>query len=58
MGRRDVTSVLLDTHTWVWALRDEPSLSGTARAAIEDATIVYVSAISFFEIGQKARLGK
>jgi PIN domain nuclease of toxin-antitoxin system len=53
-----VTAVLLDTHTWVWSFADDGQLSAPARAAIAAADIVYVSPISFFEIGQKVRLGK
>lgn len=51
-------ALLLDTHAWVWALLDSPSLSGAAREALRAAAAVYVSPISVFEIGQKARLGK
>lgn len=58
MGRRPATAVLLDTHVWAWSLSDEPLVSDRARAAIEGATQVLVSPISFFEIGQKVRLGK
>ncbi len=50
--------VLLDTHAWVWSLVDDPRLSETARAAIGDSEAVRVSPISFFEIGQKVRIGK
>ncbi|WP_119681222.1 type II toxin-antitoxin system VapC family toxin [Indioceanicola profundi] len=53
-----MTAVLLDTHAWVWSLRDDVRLSQAARTAIENARRVLVSPISFFEIGQKARLGK
>lgn len=50
--------VLLDTHAWVWSFAASSRLSGAARAAIRDAAGVHVSPISFFEIGQKVRLGK
>jgi PIN domain nuclease of toxin-antitoxin system len=53
-----VTGVLLDTGSFVYALLDDPRLPGHARARIEAASRVAVSAISFYEIGQKARLGK
>ena len=53
-----MTQVLLDTHTWVWSLLAETELSKTAAAAITDSDAVFVSPISFFEIGQKVRLGK
>ncbi len=51
-------TVLLDTHSWVWSFTDSSLLSPAARAAIESAAAVLVSPISFFEIGQKVRLGK
>ena len=37
---------------------DDGRLSAEARAALEKADAVRVSAISFFEIGQKVRIGK
>lgn len=53
-----MSAVLLDTHAWTWSLIDDARLSKAARAAIERATSVLVSPISFFEIAQKIRLGK
>lgn len=53
-----MTAVLLDTHAWVWSLTDPLLMSDRARAAILGADAVMVSPISFFEIGQKVRLGK
>lgn len=50
--------VLLDTHAWVWTLMDDARLSGIARDMIAKADVVRVSPISFFEIGQKVRVGK
>ena len=50
--------LLLDTHAWVWSLWDDPQLSPAAREAIGRANVVRVSPISFFEIGQKVRIGK
>lgn len=50
--------VLLDTHSWVWTLTDDQRLTAPARAAITAAATVRVSPISFFEIGQKVRIGK
>ncbi len=52
------SGVLLDTHAFVWGQFAPDRLSSTAVAAIADATTVYVSSVSFFEIAQKARLGK
>jgi PIN domain nuclease of toxin-antitoxin system len=50
--------VLLDTHALVWNLNEPRRLGTRARSAIEAATQVLVSPISFFEIGQKVRMGK
>jgi len=51
-------AVLLDTHAWPWRLAADPRLSNTALATISAADTVLVSPITFFEIGQKVRLGK
>lgn len=53
-----MTAVLLDTHAWVWSLSDPAKLSPRARALIQGASSVQVSPITFFEIGQKVRLGE
>lgn len=50
--------LLLDTHAWVWSLRASRRLSPTALQALARAEAVYVSPVSFFEIGQKVRVGK
>ena len=54
----ELASVLLDTHAWAWSFAAPSLISPAARAAIVAADAVYVSPISFFEIGQKVRLGK
>lgn len=51
-------SLLLDTHAWAWSLTNDRRLSLAARQSISAAATVYVSPITFFEIGQKVRLGK
>jgi PIN domain nuclease of toxin-antitoxin system len=51
-------AILLDTHAWAWTLSNGARLSKRARASIEQAQAVLVSPISFFEIGQRVRLGK
>ncbi|WP_343713824.1 type II toxin-antitoxin system VapC family toxin [Inquilinus sp.] len=51
-------AVLLDTHAWAWSLTGDDRLSIKAQEAIEEAQAVLVSPITFFEIGQKVRLGK
>jgi len=53
-----MNAVLLDTHSWAWSLTDRASLSMHANRAIEQAEAVFVSPITFYEIGQKVRLGK
>lgn len=53
-----MSGVLLDTHAWVWSFADDDLLSDSARQSIAAADAVFVSPISFFEIGQKVRIGK
>ena len=51
--------LLLDTHTLLWWLADDPSLSPAARRLIgRSSNSVLVSAVSAWEIGTKVRLGK
>ena len=51
--------LLLDTHTFLWALSEPNRLSKKQIAAMEDPTNkVYVSSISITEIVIKASLGK
>lgn len=50
--------LLLDTHVWVWSFFDPAKLSITAKDAIANASALYVSPISVYEVSQKARLGK
>lgn len=57
-GKAADLDVLLDTHAWVWSLTDDPRLSVNARTTLAQARTVFVSPISFFEIGQKVRIGK
>ena len=58
MGGTPLTTLLLDTHVWAWSLINDPRISGRARSEIGEAQTILVSAISFFEIAQKVRLGK
>lgn len=53
-----MTAVLLDTHAWAWSLTGDMRLSTKVTALITEADSVFVSPISFFEIGQKVRIGK
>ena len=52
-------NLLLDTHTLIWTLADNPELAAAAREAIVDGNnIVFVSAVSVWEISIKRALGK
>jgi PIN domain nuclease of toxin-antitoxin system len=52
-------TLLLDTHAFLWFCQDNPSLSGTAKALIEDpANRKLVSVASCWEIAIKAGLRK
>lgn len=53
-----MTSLLLDTGPFTMVLMDSPRLRQGVREIISEATALRVSAISFYEIGQKTRLGK
>jgi PIN domain nuclease of toxin-antitoxin system len=51
--------VLLDTHTLLWFLLDDPRLSAQARAILADADcVVEVSPASYWEIAIKISLRK
>lgn len=50
--------ILLDTHVFIWAVLDDPRLTPEARALIEGADEVNVSAASIWEIAIKSRAGK
>lgn len=50
--------ILLDTHVFIWAVLDDPRLTPEARALIEGADEVNVSAASIWEIAIKSRTGK
>jgi PIN domain nuclease of toxin-antitoxin system len=53
-----VTRLLLDTEVLIWWDANDARLGGHARATIQDAEDVYVSAASAWEIVIKASLGK
>ena len=54
-----MTTLLLDTHAYVWALTDPDRLSSRARAAIEaPGNAVLVSAATAWEMAIKHRAGK
>jgi PIN domain nuclease of toxin-antitoxin system len=51
-------TVILDTCALLWLAEGSHQISRATRAKIEKAPIVYVSAISGFEISLKCRSGK
>jgi PIN domain nuclease of toxin-antitoxin system len=54
-----MTSYLLDTHTFLWFINDDPALSDTAKSVIEDPeNTVLLSAASIWEMAIKVSLGK
>jgi PIN domain nuclease of toxin-antitoxin system len=50
--------ILLDTHLFIWWLKDDRQLSKRARAVITSADTVYVSSVSIWEAAIKIQLGK
>lgn len=50
--------VILDTNALAMVLTDDQRLPEKAKQTILNAAMVSVSAISFYEVGQKVRLGK
>ncbi len=52
-------NLLLDTHVLIWSLTNDPTLSDHARREItRGSNLVFVSAISVWEISIKMQLGK
>ena len=52
-------NVLLDTHTFLWFVNDDPRLSKSARVLIEgEDTQPFLSVASLWEIAIKISLGK
>ena len=51
--------LLLDSHTLLWALQDDPQLDQRARSTIADrANDVFVSAATVWEVAIKRALGR
>jgi len=51
--------LLLDSHTYLWWLADDPSLPRSARGAVADpSNVVFVSAATIWEIEIKRALGR
>ena len=51
-------TLLLDTHVILWWQRDDRRLNRRARAAIAKADVVWVSAVSGWEVAIKTALGR
>ena len=52
-------NLLLDTQVLIWALENNPTLSDAAREAIVDGeNLIFVSAVSVWEISVKQAMGK
>ena len=52
-------NLLLDTHVALWAITDDPKLTAKARELIlAPRTIIWISAVSVWEISIKHSLGK
>lgn len=50
--------LLIDTQIFIWAVTESEDLSAQARKIMLEATEVFVSAASIWEIAIKARLGR
>jgi PIN domain nuclease of toxin-antitoxin system len=51
-------SYLLDTHTLIWFLENDPRLPSPTRTQIETTPTVFVSIVTLWEIAIKANIGK
>ena len=47
--------ILLDTHTWLWWIADEGSLSPAATTAIADASSIGIPTVACMEVAALAR---
>ncbi|MFZ1028949.1 MAG: type II toxin-antitoxin system VapC family toxin [Limnoraphis robusta] len=53
-----MSSILLDTHAFIWLSEDDQSLPTSLRDRIEATDNVFVSIASFWEISIKVTIGK
>lgn len=53
-----MTALLIDTHVLAWFMIGDRRLPASLAKMIEHADEIYVSAISFYEMSQKVRMGK
>lgn len=50
--------LLLDTHIFLWAIKNDRRLTKAARTKIQDADEVYVSSATIWEAAIKIKIGK
>ncbi len=50
--------MLLDTHTLLWFLNNDSRLPVSVKQKIEETELVFVSAVSIWEIAIKINIGK
>jgi PIN domain nuclease of toxin-antitoxin system len=51
-------TILLDTHTLLWFLENDPQLPPNIRTRIETSPTVFISIVSLWEIAIKANISK
>jgi PIN domain nuclease of toxin-antitoxin system len=49
---------ILDTHTLIWFLENDPRLPSAVRTQIETTPTIFISIVSLWEIAIKANIGK
>lgn len=50
--------LLIDTHTFLWFVNDEPQLSESAAALLESGATVFLSIASVWELAIKVSVGR
>lgn len=50
--------LLLDTHSFLWFIEDNPRLSAKAKTLLESETDLFISAANLWEIAIKMSIGK
>jgi PIN domain nuclease of toxin-antitoxin system len=50
--------IIIDTHTFLWFINEQPELSATIKTLIESDTDVLLSVVSLWEIAVKVSIGK
>ena len=53
-----MNGILLDTHTFLWWVADDPRLSAKARTTVTNADDVFLSVVSCWEMAIKVSLEK